>query len=305
MLTYTTNATTSLQSDREERIRYRRQDLSLNEDKLTAISKREFRRLPCNIGDTMPMLSDHSACNPFAFRHTAYAACRYSTSDFQLNDFERYGIARPVWIAKAKPNRAAEYLAGRYCAQQALAQLRPNQAQITAHADRSPIWPLNICGAITHHDGFSAALVGTTIEQQAIGIDGERVFDSRNKPRLEAKLLTAAERALVNRQAGNRAQLVSSIFSAKESIFKALYPLRKEYIHFHDYECTSITAQQLDFSASKNHRRAHRSHLELSVAYIIENDRVMTAIQLPPRPDNSQIGTTTQQAQAMTRECPQ
>ncbi len=235
---------------------------------------------------SLSVISDLTTHNPFPLAQTAYVACRYSTHAIKagnVSNFETYDVAVPSWMERAQPKRIAEYLAGRYCAQQALRQLLGQPSAVGAAADRSPIWPPGVCGAITHHDGFAAAIASHQSQHAGIGIDCEHVFSSQHKPRLEARLFTADELTRIEACSANtaqRAQLVTAIFSAKESLFKALYPRNQSFIGFHDYAFTHIRGQQLDFTPAANLQSNAGSYPSLSVQYRRINDLVMTAVAL-------------------------
>ena len=96
-----------------------------------------------------------------------------------------------------------------------------------------PNWPAGILGAITHTGGLAAAAVTAEEDYLGIGLDLERL--GRRTQRLSSKILRPGERreleALPEEQRDNRATL---IFSAKESIYKALNPATGVYLGFQD-----------------------------------------------------------------------
>ena len=55
--------------------------------------------------------------------------------------------------------RQTEFLAGRWCARQALRVCVPESGdiEIAIGHNREPLWPAMVVGAITHADGFASA----------------------------------------------------------------------------------------------------------------------------------------------------
>ncbi|MGA1373010.1 MAG: 4'-phosphopantetheinyl transferase family protein [Pseudomonadales bacterium] len=117
-------------------------------------------------------------------------------------------------------------------------------------SDRSPVWPSGCTGSITHTHDLVAAVVAKTGVAVSLGIDLEQ--RGRVGERVLPRVLTAREHAqLFQREASERRDQATLIFSAKESIYKALHPLLRRYIGFHevevllDPEAHSMTARVL------------------------------------------------------------
>jgi enterobactin synthetase component D len=141
----------------------------------------------------------------------------------------------PDSLARAVPKRRIEYAAGRFCAQQALLTCSPGDAPavIGSGAHGEPLWPEGIVGAITHTQGFAAAAVALQRDARAIGLDAERLTQ------LSADVLdyiaVPAEIPALELISRMPADAVASIvFSAKEALFKCLYPEVQRYFDFRD-----------------------------------------------------------------------
>lgn len=163
-------------------------------------------------------------------------------------DFQRCGIDAPASIQRSVAKRQAEFLAGRLCAREALQQLDGRHYVPDIGEDRAPIWPVDICGSITHSHGWAAAIVGQRQQWRGLGMDMENLLDHERAQRLAGEILTADE---LQRMAASPAEqialLVTLTFSVKESLFKALYPLVQKRFYFED-------AQLLEWSVSGNAR---------------------------------------------------
>ena len=135
-------------------------------------------------------------------------------------------------LDRAVPKRRAEFAAGRRAARAALAALGHPAQAIPAGPGRAPVWPEGVAGSLTHDRDLALAAVVASGED--IGID-----------------LTAAEalpgetrRAILphDAEAGLDDLAARAAFSAKESLFKALYPCIETYFGFE----AAIAAPDID-----------------------------------------------------------
>ena len=134
--------------------------------------------------------------------------------------------------------RQAGFSSGRWCAHQAQAQLALTP-QAVGRAKRAPVWPDGVHGSITHTERIAAAVVSL---DRHVGIDLERL--NRLHEGLYKTLFTENEKAALS-HAGQHAD--SIMFSAKESGYKAVYPLGHQFIGFHEAEI-SLNQNEQTFS---------------------------------------------------------
>ncbi len=135
-------------------------------------------------------------------------------------------------VAGAVAKRRREFAAGRDCARRALAALSVPPAPILSGPRGEPLWPAGVVGSIAHCAGYAAAAVARAEEVAALGIDAEPhaplppgVLETIARPeeldRIEA--LAAAQPAI---------HWDRLLFCAKESIYKAWYPLTGRPLEF-------------------------------------------------------------------------
>lgn len=164
---------------------------------------------------------------------------RFAPEHLHHEDFSHCAIEPVSGVAK----RQTEYLAGRLCARQALAQLTGAASVPGRGEDRAPQWPADTCGSITHGNGWAAAVVGHSAEWCGLGLDIERIMPASRAERLASEILTPAELLRLERlPTEQRAQRISLTFSLKESLFKALYPQVLRRFYFQDAELLSVGA---------------------------------------------------------------
>ena len=144
--------------------------------------------------------------------------------------------------------RRAEFTMGRICAHEALSRFGLESKPILRNPEtREPLWPDSVWGSITHSAGFAAVAVGLKKEIKGVGIDLESFsrsvnFNIRKHVCVDSELEWLE--SLPTKQA-NRALRI--IFSAKESIFKCLYPGTKTYLSFKD-AAVSVNETEKKFS---------------------------------------------------------
>jgi 4'-phosphopantetheinyl transferase EntD len=90
-----------------------------------------------------------------------------------------------------------------------------------------PIWPKGVIGSLTHDNRIAAAVIGINCKWAGLGIDVE----SGEPPGELAGLIATAEELQEARAAG---ATLRQIFSIKEAVFKAAFPLDRAMLDFHD-----------------------------------------------------------------------
>jgi enterobactin synthetase component D len=141
-------------------------------------------------------------------------------------------IEAPTLSERAVPKRRAEFLAGRWAARQALRTLGVEGAP-SAHEDGSPHWPPEVAGSISHGAGRALCAVARLADVRGLGIDVERLMGEATKVELMARICSDEERLTLAREVpAPEAQRVTFAFSAKESLYKCLYPLVRRFMDF-------------------------------------------------------------------------
>ena len=139
-------------------------------------------------------------------------------------------------IANAVDKRRREFATGRACARAALAKLGVPPTPILTGLRGSPQWPDGVTGSITHCTGYRACAVGHLGDVAAIGLDAEP-HEALPDGVLEAISLPA-ERTKIAALAAVSPQTCWDrlLFCAKESVYKAWFPLTRLWLGFEDAE---------------------------------------------------------------------
>ena len=135
--------------------------------------------------------------------------------------------------ARAVPKRVREFVAGRMAARRAMTALGLAPVPpVPPGADRAPCWPADVVGAITHTREHALAAVAHAGDCAGLGLDLEHVAGVRRLDIARA-VADATEQAWISAapEPEARRRLVA-LFSAKESVFKALYPQVQRFFGF-------------------------------------------------------------------------
>lgn len=186
-------------------------------------------------------------------------------------------------IRPAVDKRRNEFATVRHCARLALAQLGIGSLPLVPGLRGAPVWPPGVVGSMTHCDGYRAAAIARSKDLRTLGIDAEQhlslppgVLDLVSRP-VERHHL-AALTATVPTVAWDRV-----LFSAKEAIYKAWFPLAREWLGFDEAEVSinpdDGTFEGVILRAAANGARLRR----MSGRWTVAGELIATAVALPVR----------------------
>lgn len=139
-----------------------------------------------------------------------------------------------LFKGKFRGKRLNEFLAGRWCAHQAVREYDNSFDKIIGISKRGvPLWPEGFVGSISHSKGCAVATVLNS-DKLLIGIDIEEIVSFRRVEIIEKTILNEKEREMISKCCTNSEKqfLSTLIFSAKESLYKALNVKSSIYIHY-------------------------------------------------------------------------
>jgi enterobactin synthetase component D len=177
------------------------------------------------------------------------------SAGFVVADHARVIAALAGLVVEGLPERAvdkrrAEFLAGRFAALEALRGLRVAEAP-GRNQDGSPRWPAEVVGSITHGAERALCCVAHRGELRGVGIDAERLMNEDVKLELRRRICSQGELELGAEQVSllREHELVSLVFSAKESLYKCLYPGVGRFMDFHAARLVDIAASSTESDA--------------------------------------------------------
>jgi 4'-phosphopantetheinyl transferase EntD len=136
-------------------------------------------------------------------------------------------------VGNAVDKRRREFVTGRACARRALERLGVEPGPIASGERGEPLWPDGVVGSITHCRGYRACAVARADEVASVGIDAE-VHEPLPHGVLE-HVATPAERAALPAN-GSGVHADRLLFSAKEAVYKAWFPLTGTWLDFEDVD---------------------------------------------------------------------
>lgn len=214
-------------------------------------------------------------------------SCHFDTTLFHEETADQLGLILPATLGNAVPKRKAEFLAGRYCARAALFQLGGNpDATVGIGTNRVPVWPPGFVGSITHTHCYASALVAHQKHVRAVGLDSETWIEAASADSVGPQILTPRE------SHSGRMHLFESplhyltlVFSAKESLFKCLFPLVNRFFDFQAAIISprphgSATGGEFRFELLEDLSAEFRAGYRGSGRYAVDTTYVHTAIVL-------------------------
>ncbi|MGW0762994.1 4'-phosphopantetheinyl transferase family protein [Streptomyces sp. NPDC002814] len=135
-------------------------------------------------------------------------------------------------VARAVDKRRREFATVRACARRAMEKLGvPPQAVLPGERG-APGWPAGLVGSMTHCEGYHAAALVRATDLASVGIDAEP-----HGPLPEGVLAAVSLPTEMPRLSGLAAlhpdiHWDRLLFSAKESVYKAWFPLTRQWLDF-------------------------------------------------------------------------
>jgi len=181
-------------------------------------------------------------------------------------------------VRRAVPKRRMEFAAGRACAKSALRDLGVAVEALPRHSDGRTAWPGGVVGTITHSQGWCAAVVAREEDALGLGIDLESI--GRMSPGAAEHVLSPAELEDCRGHTLGQEAAWAIKFSAKESVYKCLFPLVQRYIDFREAEIDAAPDGSLTARLDPALERELPTAATLVGRYQVADGRVMTGFSL-------------------------
>ena len=196
--------------------------------------------------------------------------------------------AETAIVANAVAKRRREFCTARHCARQALGQLGLPPAPILTGERGAPRWPAGIVGSITHCAGYRAAAVARVHDILTVGVDAEP--DQPLPDGVLGAISLASERPRLAELAAGYPVICWDrlLFSAKEAVYKAWFPLTRRWLGFDEADIT-INGADGSFSARllvPGPLAGGAPLACLTGRWLVSEGLVLTAIALPAHDDS-------------------
>jgi 4'-phosphopantetheinyl transferase EntD len=182
---------------------------------------------------------------------------------------------------RATEKRRRELLLGRIAARRALVQLGfKDGTEVGVGLSREPLWPEGVVGSIAHTKHRAIAIVAAKSCYRSLGVDllAENTVLRHD---ISKHILTPLERRwLVDSPDISRRILIA--FAAKESIYKALFPLCQRYIGFQEavieFESPGILKVSLEQVLAKECGLSQKTDPALQINYHTSEGFIVTVL---------------------------
>ncbi|MEV7288983.1 4'-phosphopantetheinyl transferase superfamily protein [Streptomyces sp. NPDC093252] len=151
-------------------------------------------------------------------------------------------------VERAVTKRRREFATVRVCARAAMERLGVPPHPVLTGERGAPNWPGGLVGSMTHCEGYAAAALARAGDLASLGVDAEPHGPLPDGV-LEAVALPA-ERARLARLTAHRPDLHWDrlLFSAKESVYKAWFPLTGAWLDFSEADIDLTPAPDTETS---------------------------------------------------------
>ena len=188
-------------------------------------------------------------------------------------------------LGRAVEKRRREFATARGCARSALAALGVAPAPILPGERGAPCWPPGVVGSITHCAGYRAAAVARARDMLSIGVDAEPDEDLPDG--VLAAVSLPGERARLRDLAAAAPGTCWDrlLFSAKESVYKAWFPLTGRWLGFEDADIT-VNLADGTFGARLRVTAPEAGGSRpagFTGRWLARDGLIMTAVTVPPR----------------------
>ncbi len=196
--------------------------------------------------------------------------------------YQELNIFLPPNIKSSRFIRQLEFLTGRLAAKYALQSLNLQDSIVYQGKHGEPLWPEGVIGGISHVGSKKSCHAiayarNNTPREKIFGIDIEsqkhHIFFQK-KDEFYDVFLNKNEQAEIEKLQKKQAYLYLVIFSAKESIIKAIYLKYKQIIDFKNINFKQLDGEFLYFYLSQESSIA--INLEIIVQFFYTNNEIIT-----------------------------
>jgi 4'-phosphopantetheinyl transferase EntD len=135
-------------------------------------------------------------------------------------------------VAKAVAKRRREFAVVRSCARRAMEKLGVPPQPVLPGERGAPQWPSGLVGSMTHCDGYCAAALVRATDLASLGIDAEPDGPLPDGVLPTVSLPGEAQRLRRLAEDHPGVHWDRLLFSAKESVYKAWFPLTRKWLDF-------------------------------------------------------------------------
>ncbi len=195
-----------------------------------------------------------------------------------VSDYSHILAAEEIaFLQRAVEKRRREFSTGRFLAAKALAELGVKETVVKRGSANEPVWPAGIVGTISHDAELCVVVVARDSCSSGIGVDIEKIDASVSE--LLGMILRPDERGATSNPVSD-AQ-VRLTFSAKESVYKAVYPTVQRFIDFSEVRICFDSENRTFAARSPESGELNALLLRGQGSFALTNSHLLTGFCLP------------------------
>lgn len=197
-----------------------------------------------------------------------------------LADLKDYISAQELSLVGRTPvKRFNEFITGRICCKQCLAQLDVLDFPVLQDKFGLPVFPNHIVGSISHTKSDGIAILGKKSDILGVGIDIEEI--GRIKENHLPIICTMEELDFLHQLNNLEQQLFSTlIFSAKEAFYKLAFSISTKEFNFKDLNISVTGTNSFAARLFKDLNKAYPAESELTGLHLISGTNLITVLQI-------------------------
>ncbi|MDO9181796.1 MAG: 4'-phosphopantetheinyl transferase superfamily protein, partial [Bacteriovorax sp.] len=147
---------------------------------------------------------------------------------------------------------------------------------------RAPLWPVDIVGSITHNHSLVGAAVSKNTELLGVGID----FEVMDRVKCEMGRYICGPQDLKSHADLSDTEILTLIFSAKESLYKALYPSVNCFFGFNAAAVKEINFLEgsfiIELVSQINLNFGPSGRSQFQGRFLIQDNNCLTVLEIKP-----------------------
>ena len=179
----------------------------------------------------------------------------------------------PAHLERAIPKRKAEYTAARLLAWRIQESHGATPSNVGTGPKRAPIWPAGWSGSISHTGPYVAVWMSRS-PNALMGLDIETVAKSKSLEAICSMVLQPAELEVL----GSDAWVLTAAFSAKECLYKCLFPQVGRFFGFESARVTTFNRHSISLQLTESLDQKLPKDSIFRVAVSREKSFVMTTL---------------------------
>lgn len=189
--------------------------------------------------------------------------------------------------------RRTEFVAGRACVAQSFQQMGAIASFPLPVKNRLPVWPSGVLGSISHCDTIAVAMAAEESKYLALGVDVESLIEPTTVLDIQKTVCLSEELSSLARHVPCRVRALTLLFSAKEALYKALFPSTGKFEGFHSAELCSCDARSLVLRLTHDWAPHWRANTRIRVRHAWLGQAVVSAVCISRNVFEEQVILTT------------